>query len=178
MKKQFFKTSLFLLILIFGLITTSCSDEDDNVGAGGSAALGTVKANVDGYNFVSDPAETSLAIVPNSIGAQMFITANDLEGRELRINITAGGYFGEGEYEIGGENFHFVTAFWTVGDVNDPSNSDGWMAPYNPLDDTIVGFLNIESDSGDNLQGTFEFTADRGLGDPIDITNGSFNLDY
>ena len=55
MKTQFFKTSLIMLGLVFGLMTTSCSDEDDGGGSGGNAAPGTVKANVDGSNFVSDP---------------------------------------------------------------------------------------------------------------------------
>ena len=40
------------------------------------------------------------------------------------------------------------------------------------------GFIKIDADSGDNIQGTFEFEAGNDSGDIINVTNGSFNLDY
>ena len=180
MKTQLLKTSLILLGLVFGLTTTSCSDEDDGGGSGGNAAAGTIKANVDGFNFESEPMATSLTITDDGAGTTMLITATDFEGRNLTLQITTG-YSGEGNYDIGGDNTVFVTATWVEVDVNDPFGpQDSYISPYDDDGDPIKGFIDINSDTGDNIKGTFEFTAADNMGgnDIVNVTNGSFNLDY
>ena len=178
MKTQFLKTSLILLSLVFGLTTMSCSDDDDGDNPGGNtAAAGTVKANVDGFNFESSPMVSSLTLQNAGGSTTMFITSTDLEGRNLTLQII--GYNGEGNYDIGGANTILVTATWVVVDVNNPTGTpETYISPYDG--DAVRGFIDVNSDSGDNMQGTFEFTAADNMGGSgtINVTNGSFNLDY
>jgi len=178
MKTQFLKTSLILLSLVFGLTTMSCSDDDGDNPGGNTAAAGTVKADVDVYNFESSPMASSLSVADGGGGSTtMFITATDLGGRNLTLQIV--GYNGEGNYDIGGVNSILVTATWIVVDVNNPTGTpETWISPYDG--DAVRGFIDVNSDSGDNMQGTFEFSASDGTGGSgtINVTNGSFNLDY
>ncbi len=173
MKSNFLLIGAFFLFLTFSF--TSCS-EDDGDGGGGTAAAGTVKANVDGFNFESQPMASSLSVVSGGTGQTMFITATDFEGRNLTLQII--GYNGEGSYDIGGSNTILVNATWVEVDVNNPTNSETWISPYDG--DAVRGFIDVDSDSGSNMTGTFEFTAggNAGGGGVINITNGSFNLDY
>lgn len=163
------------LFLFFAFSTSSCSDDDGDNG-GGTAAAGTVKANVDGSNFESQSMTSSLTLVDGGGSTTMLITATDLEGRNLTLQVI--GYNGEGSYDIGGNNTILVNATWVEVDVNNPSNVQTYISPYDG--DAVRGFIEIDSDSGDNMQGTFEFTAGDNMGGTgvVDITSGSFNLDY
>jgi len=176
--------SKFLTIcaIFFSLIltTTSCSSDDDGGGGGGEsqAAAGTLRATVDGANFESTATTTSLTIIDlGQQGKSFFITATDLQGRNLTLQVALG-YEGEGSYDIGGTNLVFVNATWVVVDVNDPFNPETYVAPYD--DDSVRGEMVITSDDGSNVQGTFEFTAKDNMGGStvVNVTNGSFNIDY
>lgn len=180
MKTQFFKTSLILLSLVFGLTATSCSNDDGDNPGGNTAAAGTVKATVDGQDFQSTDMTTSLTIIDSAGGGKTFsITATDLEGRNLTLQVTEG-YVGEGTYEIGGDNIIFVVATWVVIDLN-TFQPTTYAAPFE--DTTVKGSMTITSDDGSNVQGNFEFVAGDGDGsqgpiNTVNVTNGSFNLDY
>ena len=157
--------------------TTSCSSDDDGGSGGGDpAANGVLKATIDGAGFESTPITSSLTIIETQSGKSFFITATDLQGRNITLQIALG-YEGEGNYEIGGENLAFVNASWIVVDISNPLNSETYVAPY---DDTSVrGEMQISSDDGSNVQGTFNFTAKLQSGSSVvNVTNGSFNLDY
>ena len=175
MKSNFLFIGAMFLFLAF--TTSSCSDDDGDDPGGNTASAGTVKANVDGFDFESEPMASSLTVQEAGGSTTMFITATDFEGRNLTLQIT--GYNGEGNYDIGGANIVFVNATWVVIDVNNPTGTpDTWVSPYDG--DAVRGFIDVNVDSGDNMQGTFEFSASdgTGAGGIIDITNGSFNLDY
>jgi len=165
------------LFLSFGF--TSCSDDDGDGGGGSTAAAGTLKATVDGQNFESASMTTSATIVEAGGGKSFAVTATDLEGRNLTLQISFG-YEGEGTYEIGGDNTVFVVATWVVIDLN-TFQPTTYASPFE--DTTVRGSMTITSDDGSNVQGTFEFVAGDGDGsqgpiNTVNVTNGSFNLDY
>lgn len=175
MKTQLLKTSLILLGLVFGLTTTSCSDDDG--GGTSTAASGTVAAKINGQNYQSDEMLTSANYV--SGGMALTITANNQDGKNLTFNING---FDQttGTFEIGGDNLIAIVATYTEVDATDISNpqTESWIAPF---DDTVAGEISFSEVTDTKIEGTFEFTAknnDPSLDDTVEVTNGSFNLDY
>ncbi len=173
MKTQLFKVSFILLSLVFGL-TTSCSDDDGGSG-GGSSAPGTMSATIDGSNYQSSEMLSSANKVNAGGSTTLTLLGNSNEGKTITINIL--GYDGTGTYDIGGDNLIAVTASYIEANVSNPTASQSWSAPYDG--DTVRGTISVSSDANDNVQGTFEFTAKNSNdGSVVDITDGSFNMDY
>ena len=175
MKTQFFKSSLILLSLVFGLLTTACSS-DDGSGSGGNTPPGTMSANIDGNNYQSSEMLSSANKVNNGIDGSEALTllGNTDEGKTISINIL--NYDGVGTYDIGGDNSIAVTASYIEVNISNPTDSQTWQAPF---DETVSGSISVSSDENNNVQGTFEFTAQNSIDDSIkEITAGSFNMDY
>ena len=175
MKTQLLKTSLILLGLVFGLTATSCTDDDDG-GSGGNTPPGTMSAKIDGNNYQSSEMLSSATKTSNGFGGSETLTllGNTNEGKT--INITILSFDGTGTYEIGGDSSITVTASYIEVNTSNPSQSQTWQSPF---DDTVSGTIDISSDENDNVQGTFEFTAQNSNDDSIkEITDGSFNMDY
>lgn len=168
-----------LLIMTFSLITfTSCSSDDDG-GAPGGAPAGVLVAKVDGVSFQSLEISSSATIVDAGMaGRNLIIIATNSDGNAFSFTII--GYDGEGTYPFGGGANIFNTASYTETDVdlNNPLNSttEIWQAPY---DDTVVGEINISSETESKVIGTFDFTGKNVNGDQSlkTITEGSFDLD-
>jgi hypothetical protein len=176
MKSKFLTICAIFFSLILTTTTSCSSDDSDGGGGGGSAAMGTLKATVDGSSFESSEMATSLTVVDAGGNTTMFITATDLQGRNMTLQII--GYAGEGSYDIGGANTILVNATWVLVDVNNPLASQTFASPYDG--DAVRGTITITADSGDNMQGTFEFTAKDNMGGStiVNVTNGSFNINY
>jgi len=171
MKSNFLFIGAMFLFLTFS--TSSCSD-DDGDGGGGNAAPGTVNATIDGASFTSDVAASGNLVTQGAF-ATLTILGTNANGQAL--NFVVNGFDGVGTYDIGGANTIFVTASYTEANASDPTASQSWQAPYDG--DAVRGTFEVTSDNGDNVQGTFEFTGKNSNdGSVVDITNGTFNIDY
>jgi hypothetical protein len=174
MKSNFLLIGTMFLFIAFGF--TSCSDDDG--GSSGSASAGTVKATIDGQSYQSDEMLTSANYVES--GLALNITANNMNGQNLTF-VVNGFDRSTGTFEIGGDNLIAIVATYTEVDTSNISNptTESWVAPF---DDTSVrGTISFSTVTDTTIEGTFEFTAKNNaanLDDTIEVTNGSFNLDY
>ena len=172
MKSNFLMLSAMFMFLFIG--TTSCSDDDDG-GLGGIAASGTVTAKVDGANFQSNEMLSTANKVTQGPADVMTLQGTDNSGKGFQFTIN--GYDGEGTYTFGGASLGFIVGNWIEANASDPLNSQTWTATYD--NDDVRGEINISSDSGDNITGTFEFTCKNpNDGSVKTVTEGSFDLDY
>ncbi len=175
MKSNFLLIGTMFLFLTFGF--TSCSDDDDG-GSGGNAANGTVVGTVDGTVVQSESMLSFANKVTSGPTDAFTLQGTDNSGKGFQFTIN--GYDGVGTYTFGDGNV--VQAISVVGNyieanASDPMNSQTWTAPFD--DNSVRGEINFSSDDGSNIQGTFEFEAKNPNDNSIvNITNGSFNLDY
>ncbi|UAB81523.1 hypothetical protein INR76_01820 [Marixanthomonas sp. SCSIO 43207] len=161
------------LILFVSLSLFACKSDDDG-GDGGSAAEGLVTAKVNGNNFKSmRAASTAVKTQANGI-TTLRAQGSDSNGKGVVLTIV--GYDGTGSYNVGGGANIFVNAVYVEADVNNPTNSQTWQAPF---DDTVAGSVSVSEDTNDGVKGTFTFEAKNGNDDSmVNITEGSFNLKY
>jgi hypothetical protein len=173
MKSNFLMITAMFMFFCIG--TTSCSDDDEG-GSAGTAASGTVTAKVDGANFQSNEMLSSGNLVTQGPTDSMTLQGTDNSGKGF--NFVINGYDGVGTYTFGGSSLGFIVGNYIEANASNPTASQTWTAPYD--DDSIRGEINISTDSGDNVTGTFEFTAKNSNGDGSikTITEGSFDLDY
>lgn len=174
MKPNFLTISTIFLSLFISISLTSCSSDDDG-GSGGNAANGTLKANIDGANFQSQEMLSTANKVSAGGSTTMTLQGTDNSGKGFIFVIN--GYDGVGTYTFGGTSLGFINGSYIEANATNPTASQTWTAPYD--DDSIRGELQMSTDSGDNVTGTFEFTAKNSNGDGSikNITEGSFNLD-
>lgn len=166
------KTIKFLSLFLFAsLIITSCKKDDDG-GDDSTAAAGTITAKVNGTTFTS----IELATTANQVTAQgvttITIQGSDASGKGIVMIINA--FDGVGTYEITDSNV-FTSATYLEANVNNPTNSQTWTAPFQ--DSGVVGQIQISNKTDTNIQGTFNFTA-KNSNDQSErnITEGSFNM--
>ena len=162
-----------LLIMVTSLVTlSSCSNDDDNSGNGGSAPSGTLVAKVDGTNYQSATISSS-ATVANG-GQNLIIIASNSDGNGFAISIF--GYSGPGTYPLtGADPLITNTASYTETDISNPMNTQIWSAPF---DTTEVGSVVIEEETDSNIKGTFEFTGMNSNDNSTKvISEGAFDLD-
>ena len=163
------KQFMLLMVTVTVVAFTGCKSDDDG-GESGGAANGTIEAKIDGASFTSLNL-TSIATLANG---NLIIQGNDADGKSIVMTIFS--YAGEGTYEFtGADPLILNIAAYVEADINNPMNSQTWSAPF---DTTMAGSVSISSETGDNIQGTFEFTGQN----PNDnsqkvISEGSFNLD-
>lgn len=162
--------TILVLMAVFALSLTSCKKDDDG-GGDGSAAAGTVSAKVDGSSFKSLEM-TSFATLTSST---LILQGSDTSGKA--ISIVMNNYDGPGTYEFSDSNV-FVVGTYIQTDINNPTNSQTWTAPYE--NSGVVGEINISDKTDTNIKGTFNFKAKNSNGDGSmkNITDGSFNLKF
>lgn len=164
---------LVLLLVSSAIFTFSCKS-DDNGDGGGGAANGTVTAKVNGTGFTSMQMASTATRVSQGGASVLTIQGSDASGKA--INLIINGIDGTGSYNIGGENLVFVTASYIETNINNPMNSQTWMAPYEG--GAVVGEISISELTDNHVKGTFHFSAKNSNdGSMRDITEGSFNLD-
>ena len=171
---KFFNNSILVLLLSTTVLFTSCKKDDDG-GGGGAAGAGTVTAKVDGNNFTSMEIASTASQSTGGSTTTITLQGSDASGKGLFIIIN--GFDGTGTYEFSDSNV-FVTATYVEANVNNPQNSQTWSAPYQ--DSGVVGEVNVSEKTDTTIKGTFNFTAKNvnGDGSLVNITDGSFNLDF
>lgn len=170
-----FKKSILVLMAVVAVSLTSCKKDDDGGdGGGGGAASGTVSAKVSGADYNSDPLVTSAVRSDANGVSTLMITSNTLNGKNITLSIN-GGFDGVGTYNIGGGANVFGNASYTEVDINNPTNSEIWVAPY---DTSVAGEIKVSEVSTTNIKGTFNFKGKNADGTFKDITEGSFNVDF
>lgn len=165
----------FVLFLTVISITTLTSCSSDDAGGEGTAASGTLAAQVDGKSFKSLEISSS-ATVANG-GQNLIIIATNSDGNAFSFTIF--GYSGVGTYPIGGGANIFNSASYSETDVNlsnpTASTTEIWQAPF---DDAEAGSITISEETETKVIGTFSFQCKNVNGDNSikNITEGAFNL--
>ncbi|MDC8001075.1 DUF6252 family protein [Aequorivita todarodis] len=170
---KLFNKTILVLMAVVAVSLTSCKKDDDG-GGGGDAASGTVSAKVSGASYNSDPLVTSAVRSDANGVSTLMITSNTMNGKNITLSIN-GGFDGVGTYSIGGGPNVFGNASYTEVDVNNPTNSEIWVAPY---DTSVAGEIKVSEISSTNIKGTFNFKGKNADGTFKDITEGSFNVDF
>lgn len=168
MKKSYL---IALTILLTGAFSFSCKSDDD-AGAGGGAASGTISAKVDGTTVTTMEMTTAAQI---SGGTLMITGSNGGSTPNKSFMLSIVSLDGTGTYPIGGGANIFNVASYIETNVSNPTNAQTWQAPY---DDTQVGEINITELSDSRVKGTFHYRGKNvnGDGSVKDITEGSFNI--
>ena len=166
---------MIIAIMAMGIVTVISCKTDDDGGDGGTASSGTVNATIDGTSYESDAMGTSAQLISAAGIETLTITSNEF-ATSKNITIVINGLDAEGTYQIGGEANISIVASYIEANVSNPADSQIWSAPSS---DAIAGEFNVSSLSDTNIQGTFRFTATNNQnGTTVEVTNGSFNLDY
>ena len=158
------------MVLFMALAITSCNKSDDDAGDGGGDE-GNFSAQVDGSGFNANVAASANE---TTSGGQttLVLLGSDASGKA--INIIINGFDGVGTYPISSDNV-FTSASYTETDVNNPSNTQIWAAPFE--NSGMVGEINIAVKTDSNVEGTFNFDARLQNGTSMkNVTNGQFNL--
>ncbi|RMA57250.1 DUF6252 family protein [Ulvibacter antarcticus] len=171
---KFLNNTILVLLLSTTVLFTSCKKDDDG-GGGGDAGSGTVIAKVNGNSFAS--MEIASTASQSSGGSTTTITLQGSDASGKGIFVIINGFDGTGSYEFSDSNV-FVTATYVEANVSNPTNSQTWSAPYE--NSGVVGEVNISEKTATNIKGTFNFNAKNvnGDGSVVNITEGSFNLDF
>lgn len=172
------KTSKNLvLIFLFGLFQlsfVSCSGDDDG-GSGGSAALGTITAKVDGANFSSISMATFATKQVVGSGTTFIIQGNDASGKAIQI-ILNGTDGNAGTFQISNSSIANVASY-TETNISNPANSQVWAAPYENSGN--IGSVTITEVTSTNIKGNFSFTGRLQGGTSLkQITEGAFNINF
>lgn len=153
-----------LTILLFAaLLTISCSS-DDNDPTAGSNNGSSITAKVDGQDFASIELATT-AVITNGVLA---LQGSDASGNFIRINILS--YNGTGTYVSGDALTNSNLMMYGTA-----TNATGWVTTMN----VGSGTLNVTSDDGTTIEGTFSFMAEPGNTSSTgtkNVTNGDFKV--
>lgn len=156
------------------LMLSSCK-KDDNSGPSGPAAEGTIQASVNGKTVTS----LKIATFANRISGNLAIQGNTGGTSSEAFSLLITSENGVGTYPIGGgANIANSAAYIkTQIDLSNPGSpkTETWQAPY---DATQAGEIKITEISTTNVKGTFNFKAKRSDGNIVDVTNGSFNINF
>ena len=176
------KTIKKVMILLLGVTViglTGCSNDDNADGVGsGSAASGTLSANVGGTSYQSMEISSSATVADLGNSKSLVIIATNSDGNAFNMSVF--GYTGPGTYKLTGADVIITnTASYTETnvDLNNPLNSttEIWSAPY---DATEVGTIIVTEETDSKIKGTFSFMCKNVNGDNSvkDITDGAFDL--
>lgn len=166
---------MMMAIIAISMITVISCKSDDDGGDGGTASSGTVNATIDGVGYTSDAMGTSAQLISAAGIETLTITSNEFSTSK-NITIVVNGLDAEGTYQIGGEANISIVASYIEANASNPADSQIWSAPSS---DAVAGEFSVSSFSDTNIQGTFRFTATNNQdGTTVEVTEGSFNLDY
>ena len=164
--KQLGKIAFLALALSFG----SCSSDDGGGSTGGSAASGTIKANVAGKSITT----ASQATFATRSGA--FLSINGTTMGQEALGIIIYNFTGEGTYDvITGNDLGAVFSYTKIDLSNPMSTSNTWTAP---LDETTgtSGTVTVTEITDTDVKGTFSFKGINDLGTYKEVKNGAFNV--
>lgn len=166
------------LLVTSSMFISSCSSDDDG-GGGGTAALGTIKAKVNGSNVTT----LDITTFATQVGPILQIQGNTggTSSKAFVMNVTT--FDGVGTYDIGGGSTGLgqanVSYVETTVDLSNPTAPDikTWSAPFEGGEK--VGEIKVSEVTDTNIKGTFFFTA-KNVGDNStkEITEGSFNIEF
>jgi len=141
------KKTMYLVMLFTAVLFTACStnDDDDNDDDGSSGGSEFVTAKVNGTDFeaAQDPAVIVGATVSNGVLA---VHGGKNNGETLRLTI--GSYNGVGTYSAG-ESITSVNSLMYV--------TISPVAAWTTIFDLATGTIEITSDDGTTVEGTFSF---------------------
>src|SRR5690606_11476549 len=159
---------LALFVFSISVLTFSCKSDDDG-GGGGNAAEGTISAKVNGQQFNSLAMTTSGTMV----GGTLSFLGSSTDGKAIQFVVN--GLDGTGTYQIGGGANISIAASYTEVNINNPSNSQVWQAPF---DSSAAGEISFSEVSSSKVKGTFSFQCKNvnGDGSMRNVTEGSFNV--
>lgn len=166
-------------MLVAGMTFMSSCSSDDNGGGGGNAALGTIKAKVDGSNVTT----LSMVTFANLTGSFLSLSGNTggTSSKAFSLNITS--LNGVGTYDIGGGSTGLGQANASYTEINVNLSNPGapetkvWQAPYEGGEK--VGEIKISEISDTNVKGTFSFTCKNSTDNSTkNVTEGSFNINF
>lgn len=165
-------------MLVAGMTLICSCSSDDNGGGGGNAALGTIKAKVDGSNVTT----MSMVTFATRVGSLLSLSGNTggTSSKAFTLNVTA--LDGVGTYDIGGAlGLGQANASYSefVIDLSNPGSPESrvWQAPYTGGEK--VGEINISEITDTNVKGTFFFTCKNTSDNSIkNVTEGSFNINF
>lgn len=166
---------MLLVVAVTMVSITSCSKDDDG-GAQGPAAEGTITAKVNGTSVTT----LEMVTFANVESGTLTMQGNTGGTSSKAFVFTIFGYDGEGTYELGGGANVFNVASYqeTEVDLANPTAPEIqiWSAPF---DDTVAGEINISEETETHVIGTFSFQGKDVNGDQSmrNITEGSFNIE-
>lgn len=172
------KLNILVLLLISASIFTFSCKSDDEGGSGGSAAVGTISAKVDGTSITT----LDMVTFANMTSGALMIQGNTGGTSSKAFTLLINGFDGVGTYPLGGgANIANSASYMEiVVDMSNPMNSQTytWQAPY---DSNQVGEINISEVTETYVKGTFHFSAKdttSGGGSVKNITEGSFHVNF
>lgn len=151
MKKWFKLPILFSIVLI---VLASCNNDDDD---NNSLPDPSMSANIDGISWTAD-----VSLTGSTGGNVLLLTGAGSNGTQIVISVV--NYTGESTYDIPSGN----------------SNSFGrWNSGTEQFSTTIggTGTVNVTTDNGNQVSGTFSFTALSLGANNASITQGEFTVD-
>ncbi len=150
-------------LLLFAVLTLAACSKDDDGGSNNTS--GTLTAEIDGQNY-----SATVGISASVSGTTLVVQGGTDSGETIRLNIGAA-YQGVGIYQIGGTTIHFNETGTYIQDPANPSTST-WTSIGSPDNS---GEINITSDDGEFVEGTFRFKAfNANDGTTKDIIEGKF----
>ncbi|HWK58907.1 MAG TPA: DUF6252 family protein [Parapedobacter sp.] len=162
---------VLFLMLACAIAATSCKKNEDG-GPGGNAPAGTIKAKIDGTSFASLKM-TSMANRINMGGTSM-ITVQGSESSGKAIVLVMNGVDSPGTYEIGGGANISISASYTEVNINNPTATKIWQAPF---DSSVAGEVKIAELTDTSIKGTFTFSARNSTDKSMkEVTSGAFNM--
>jgi len=166
-------------MLVAGIAMVSSCSSDDNGGGGGNAALGTIKAKVDGTNVTT----MSMVTFATRVGSMLSLSGNTGGTSSKAFSLIITTLDGVGTYDIGGGSTGLgqANASYTeiMVDISNPAATETkvWQAPYTGGEK--VGEINISEISDTNVKGTFFFTCRNSTDNSTkNVTEGSFNINF
>jgi hypothetical protein len=153
----FMKKIFPLFAIASALLFTSCGSDDPQPA---NPLSGTMSADIDGSSWTA-----SLAVQAVKAGGTLQVSGSDNSAKQL--NVTIMNYTGSGTYTLGGPatSGNGSNGRWTAG-----LNSN---QTYSSMVGQGEGTCTV-TESGGNVEGTFQFTAKNTDGVQVNVTNGKF----
>ena len=154
---------LFLVLLALSL-TFSCNkeeDDDDNNNNQNNTSNSTMNAEVNGNDWSG-----SMSTQASYDSEVLSVTGSNASTQQLQVviqNITA-----TGTYELGG-NSPGNTGRWTIG----TGQNDTYSTMFGGS-----GQVEVTALSASGAEGNFSFTALNSNGDDVDVTEGTFDVEF